>query len=238
MTALVDKYRPRTLDDLLGQPWVVEQLRAFARNPFPCAFLFEGETGCGKTSAALALAHDLGAGSDEWPELAGLYQIASGEQTGDSVRQLLRTLQLCPLRGSGWKVAVINEADYMSTSAAQIWLDALENLPPRSVIVFTTNHAGKLPRRLRDRCECYRFESSALLLRGDPQRLINRGWEMEGGLGPGPDLDELGDVADEQGNASFRRVLQRLAPRLRAGPPPAPPPAPAPRPAATANNGG
>src|SRR5262249_35995428 len=143
MTALVDKYRPRTLDDLLGQPWVVEQLRAFARNPFPCAFLFEGETGCGKTSAALALARDLGAGSDEWPELAGLYQIASGEQTGDSVRGLLRTLQLCPLRGSGWKVAVINEADYMSASAAQIWLDALENLPPRSVIVFTTNHAGK-----------------------------------------------------------------------------------------------
>jgi DNA polymerase III delta prime subunit len=34
---------------------VVEALRRFVKDPYPTAFLFEGWTGTGKTSAALAL---------------------------------------------------------------------------------------------------------------------------------------------------------------------------------------
>ena len=49
------------------------------------------------------------------------------------------TLSFRPMLGSGWKVLVCNEADRMTTSAETIWLDALEGLPPKSVIVFTTN---------------------------------------------------------------------------------------------------
>ena len=57
---LTAKYRPRTLAGLWGQPKVVEFLRRFAAHPYPVAYLFQGETGTGKTSAALALAAELG----------------------------------------------------------------------------------------------------------------------------------------------------------------------------------
>ncbi len=61
---LTAKHGPRTLGTIVGQSWVVDQLRAFVAEPFPATFLFEGEMGTGKTSAALALAHELGVDVD------------------------------------------------------------------------------------------------------------------------------------------------------------------------------
>jgi DNA polymerase III gamma/tau subunit len=219
---LADKYRPRVLSEIVGQPWAVEQLQVFVRSPAPTAFLFEGETGTGKTSAALALAADLGVDTAAGP-LGGLHQIASGEQTGESVRRVMDGLRLYTLSGSGWKVLVVNEADCMTANAAHVWLDALDRLPPRAVVVFTTNHADRLPARLRDRCERLRFESGYLALAPYMPELIARVWKGEGGKSKPPALDELGALQDAAGNLSIRRVIQALAPCLRAGTRPARP---------------
>lgn len=211
---LTEKYRPHTLTEIVGQPWTVEQLQAFVANPQPSAFLFEGGTGTGKTSAAIALANDLGVDIASGP-LGGFHEIASGEQTAESVRRVMQGLRLCTLNGSGWKVLVVNEADCMSPQAAYIWLDALENLPPRAVVVFTTNHANKLPARLRDRCECFRFESGYIALAPYLQELVAKVWRAETGRNDAPELDALGTLQDEAGNVSVRRVLQLITPLVR-----------------------
>jgi replication-associated recombination protein RarA len=221
MCNLLEKYRPRHLSELLGQPWASQQLQLFAANPYPAAFLFEGDTGTGKTSAALLLAEALGVEIDQGP-FGGLHQIASGEQTGETVRRTMESLRCRPFFGSGWKVLVVNEADAMTPNAAFVWLDALEDLPPQTVIIFTTNAAGRIPARLRDRCERLAFESSALLLRPYLQALIERIWREERCAGQCPEVEALG-VADENGNASFRRLVQKLTPHIRAGTAPAAP---------------
>src|SRR5262249_39219174 len=177
---LTDKYRSRTLTEIVGQPWAVHQLQEFVAHPVPTAFLFEGETGTGKTSAALALAHDLGVDVDGGA-FGGFHVIASGEQTGESVRRVMDGLRLHTLSGSGWKVLVVNEADCMTPNAAYIWLDVLEHLPHRTVVVFTTNHADKIPARLRDRCERFRFESGYLALAPYLPELVARVWKGETG---------------------------------------------------------
>src|SRR5262249_32261337 len=148
--------------------------------PHSVAFLFDGGSGTGKTSAALALAAELGI-KVERAEYSGLWQIASGEQTGETVRAVMDKLRVTPWEGSGWRLLIVNECDYMSYAAQMKWLDALENLPPRTVIVLTTNHAGKLAQRLRDRCEAFTFESGALLMRPDLQALAARVWKAETG---------------------------------------------------------
>jgi hypothetical protein len=226
MSSLLETYRPRSLSELLGQPWASQQLQLFAADPHPAAFLFEGDTGTGKTSAALLLAEALGVLIDQGP-FGGLHQIASGEQTGETVRRMMDTLRCRPFFGSGWKVLVVNEADAMTPNAAYVWLDALEDIPAQTVIIFTTNAAGRIPARLRDRCERLAFESSALLLRPYLQELTDRIWREQGCPGQLPEVETLG-VADENGNASFRRLIQKLTPYVRAGAVPA-----APKPVAT-----
>lgn len=211
--SLLNKYRPRTLGDVLGQAWITEQLRLFLEAPHANAFIFAGDTGTGKTSLALALAEALGVPIDE-AEMGGLYQIASGEQTGESVRKVMDALWKRPFMGSGWRVLIVNEADAMTANAAYTWLDTLEHLPPQSVVIFTTNAAHKIPARLRDRCEVYAFESG-LLLRPALQELAEKVWQAETGRDDCPDVEAFGPLFDETGAASFRRLLQLMTPYIR-----------------------
>lgn len=226
--ALTEKHRPRTLADLAGQADAVRQLGAFLDAPHPVAFLFDGPTGVGKTSAALALANDLGVDPD-W----GLHRIGSGEQDGEAVATALRALRFVA-PGSGWKMILVDEADFMSQKAAQLWLSALEDLPPRSVIVFTTNHVGRFPDRFMDRLERITFRSDGETLLADAQALVSRVWAEETGRSDAPSVAALPGLVDSCGHLSFRRVVSALAPLVRearrraAAPPVAPPAAPVP----------
>ncbi len=212
---LVEKYRPRDLSGVAGQSWIVQQLRGWLEAPHAGAFLFSGATGTGKTSTAVALARELGVNVDD-AFFGGLNQIASGEQTGDSVRVAMRQLYQSALSGSGWRVLIVNEADIMTPGAAAVWLDALENLPPRAAVVFTTNSHTKIPQRLRDRCEHFQFESSALLLRHDLQTFAARVWRAETGRADCPPVADFGPLTDDNGDASFRRLLQLMESAVRA----------------------
>jgi hypothetical protein len=215
---LTERWRPRTLDDLAGQDQVVRVLGKFAANPYPAAFIFEGETGTGKTSAAWALAAAVGCDVDARPpEFGGVHVIASGEQTADTIRDLDRRLHLSPFTGSGWKVCIVNEADRMHPAVETIWLDRLESLPPRTVIVFTTNFASKLSQRFRDRCTRLAFES-------DPSKLGLAAYELLASIWRGeaqadPDMSAIARIVEsstEDGQFSFRRAVQLLTPMLLA----------------------
>src|SRR5262245_3924 len=222
MDSLLTKYRPKTLKDVLGQPDVVRALALYAQAPYSAAMLFHGESGVGKTSAAYALARDLGCDVDEGP-LGGFHEIPSGEMDAAAVRDHLGRLTLGTLFGSGWRVLVANEADRMSKPAETIWLDGLEHLPARSTVVFTTNQPERLSPRFRDRCEVYAFESDPDRLQPALQALARRVWKAEGLKGKPPGLDCLGMPtlgSLETMHASFRLALQqvgRLVREARAG---------------------
>jgi replication factor C small subunit len=211
--SLTDKWRPRYLADLVGQPGAVAALSAFVADPCPCAFLFAGDTGTGKTSAAYCVARELGCGLEQH-EFGGVWEIASGEQTADSVRTTLRQLWNIPFySAAGWKVLIVNECDRMSPAAETVWLDALEDIPPHTVIIFSTNYPDKLSDRFADRCETVRFESAWSKIKAAVQDHLRRVWQTETGRVDDPPL-RLCDVV-ENDRASFRRALQRLAPLVR-----------------------
>ncbi len=213
---LTERYRPRCLDELRGQPEAVAFLRQFVEAPYPVALLFSGETGTGKTSAAVALAGELGCDVDR-DGFGGVHQIASGEQNAEAVKATYDLMWQTPMFGSGWKVIILNEADRMSPAAETIWMDRLEALPPRTVVVFTTNYPEKLSRRLRDRCIELPFTSSAEDLGGEARELIRMIWRAERGTNPSTKIVEaLAHRATVDGSLSFRRLVQGIQVALAA----------------------
>ncbi|HLN27599.1 MAG TPA: AAA family ATPase [Gemmataceae bacterium] len=217
MESLLLKYRPRSLANVLGQEESTRALSMFVQAPYPTALLLHGESGTGKTSAAYALACELGCAIEEG-ELGGLHEIASGEMDAQAVRERLNSLRLRPLFGSGWKVCICNEADRMTQGAETIFLDGLEHLPAHCVIVFTTNAPEKLTRRFRDRCEAYAFAGDAGTLQPHIRKLAGEIWRAEVGRGACPGLDELGmpTLGDpDTMHASFRTALQQLSRYIR-----------------------
>ncbi len=213
--SLTDRYRPRTFAGVFGQPKAVKFLRSFVSDPYSTAMLLEGETGTGKTSAALALAAELGCDLDQ-NEFGGVWVIASGEQTADAVRETCRNMHTTPFNGTGWKVVIVNEADRMHAQAETVWLDRLEGLPPRTVVVFTTNHAGKLSQRFLDRCTRIAFDADAGRMGKAVRGLLLQLWTAETGQASGP-LDLIDRIVADSiidGKVSFRRAIQLMTPVL------------------------
>lgn len=180
------------------------------------AFVFAGPTGVGKTAAARALAFELGCDANE-AELGGLCEIASGRQDGRAVDDLLRQLRLRPLFGSGWRVAIINEADSMTSQAEAIWLDGLEHLPMRVVVVFTTNRPEKLTDRLTSRCEVCQFDGTSDEFITELHSFVREVWKLETGKQLRVMPADIGRFDLASGEYSIRLALQQIAPYVRSG---------------------
>ena len=198
-----EKYRPKTLDGLYGQFEAVMCLREYVETPYPEAFLFEGDTGTGKTSAAMALANELGVDM-KW----NFHKIESGTADAKAVEEAVNSMRYSVGQG-GYRMILVDEADTMTAKAKEMFLSVLEEIPGRNVIVFTTNHPDRMPRRFLDRCMRVKFSSDPILLRQDAEALLAEIWTAEGMPGQPFQIQDNPDVIVD-GALSFRRVVQAV----------------------------
>ena len=133
--SLCDRYRPANLSAIVGNAGAMRTLHAFASRPFPSAWLLEGPSGIGKTSAALAVAGALASGPD-------LLHMIGPDVTADSLRAVWDTLRLASWKPGGWRVLVIDEADGMTRTAQVLALRFLESIPPRAIVILTSNEGA------------------------------------------------------------------------------------------------
>ena len=220
--ALTERYRPAKLAELVGQEEAVAVLAAFVAEPYPTAFIMSGESGTGKTSAAWALAAELGCNiASEPPEWGGVHSIPSGELNVDTIKAVWGGLWQTPFDSArGWRVLIINEIESLNGQAERLFLDRLEDMPPNTVVVFTTNALASLRARFVDRCigGVLEFRGAADDLAEPARGLARSIWRQEtGGEIPTDVLEKVIQRATSAGRLSLRRVVQHLTPLLAKG---------------------
>lgn len=221
------QYRPQTLPAIAGQPRATAFLSGcldrLTASAGCAAFVLHGPPGTGKTTAAWAIARQVGCDLEQ-VELGGVVEIASGQQDGRAVMDLAASFRLRPMTGSGWRVAIVNEADAMTRQAEFVWLDVLENLPPRVVVVFTTNSLANMSERFLSRCQPVEFVASGQDSEQAVESLVLSILEAEG-LPTPPTLAGFGRV---DGRVNYRLAVQQAYRYALTSEQPSPPPPPAP----------
>lgn len=173
--ALYRKYRPGTLDELIGQDHVVEPLRrALANDRVHHAYLFSGPRGCGKTSSARILARSLNCVQGPTPDPCGVCNScvdlapngsgsidvieldAATHGLVDDARDLREKAMYAPA-ASKYKIYIIDEAHQLGPGAANALLKLIEEPPPHLRFVFATTEPEKIIGTIRSRTHHYGF---------------------------------------------------------------------------------
>lgn len=184
---LARKYRPQTLEQLVGQEVLVKTLtQGIERGRLPQAFLFHGIRGVGKTTTARILAKALncvgldGQGGPTPNPCGGcssclaiaedrhldVVEMDAASHTGvDDVREVIEAARYKAVNGR-YKIYIIDEVHMLSKSAFNALLKTLEEPPPHVKFIFATTELRKIPDTVLSRC--MRFDLSRI----DPKALL------------------------------------------------------------------
>ena len=132
-TSLTEKYRPKTLQDLVLSPQhgLAASLE-FCRSPYASAWLHHGKSGLGKSSLAEIMARVAS-------NPLCIHRYAGPDLTSDIVRSLTAAFTTRPLCGGFYSI-VVHEADCIPRLAQVRLLDLLDRLKECHAVVLLTSN--------------------------------------------------------------------------------------------------
>jgi len=150
-----EKYRPRSLDDIVDQEEIVNRLKSFVKTQNVPHCIFAGPPGTGKTTAALCLAHDLyGEGYREH-----MMELNASDERGiNVVRETVKTFARTRSIGEvAFKMLILDEADNMTSDAQQALRRTMERYTETARFILIANYSGKIIEPIQSRCAPFRF---------------------------------------------------------------------------------
>lgn len=152
----VEKYRPATLDEVVGNHDIIDRLRVVAANGNMPNLLLAGPPGCGKTTAIAALAKQtLGAQFKN----AVLELNASDDRGIDAVRSKIKMFAQTKvtLPQGRHKIVILDEADSMTSAAQQALRRTIELHANTTRFALACNMSSKIIEPIQSRCAVIRF---------------------------------------------------------------------------------
>ena len=169
------KYRPKNLDELVGQEIVSLTLKqALLTAKIAPAYLFSGPRGTGKTSSARIFAKSLNCLSFDQPNplpcgqcslcqdiskgnALDIIEIDAASNTGvENIREIIERSRFAPTQAR-WKVYVIDECHMLSTAASNALLKTIEEPPDKVVFILATTNPERVLSTIQSRCQKYDF---------------------------------------------------------------------------------
>ncbi len=150
-----EKYRPKSLGQMVNQKDIVERLASFVKSRNVPHCIFAGPPGTGKTTAALCLAHDLYGEAYR----GNLMELNASDERGiNVVRETVKTFARVRTLGEiPFKILVLDEADNMTSDAQQALRRTMERYTETCRFVLIANYSGKIIEPIQSRCAPFRF---------------------------------------------------------------------------------
>lgn len=171
---LYRKYRPQTLEEIVGQAHVKKALtNAIELNKVAHAYLFTGPRGTGKTSTARILAKSLNCVEGPTIHPCGkcpscldiinstpidVIEIdAASNRSVNDAQNILEKIQYAPVNGK-YKIYIIDEVHMLTTQAFNALLKTLEEPPENVVFILATTEVHKVLDTIKSRCQRFDFK--------------------------------------------------------------------------------
>ena len=165
-TVLARRLRPQTLQEVVGQPLVIQAIQnALDNNTLHPVYLLTGTRGIGKTTLARVIAKSLNCEKGPHPCLKcdtckmiqngaypDLYEIDAASRTKvEDTRDVLEHIQYLPQMGKK-KVYLIDEVHMLSQHSFNALLKTLEEPPEHTQFILATTEPEKIPKTVLSMC--------------------------------------------------------------------------------------
>jgi replication factor C small subunit len=154
MEIWTEKYRPKTLSEIISQKHAVERLKAWAAKGSVPNMLFAGPAGVGKTTAALALARDLF--GENWRH--NFQETNASDERGiNVVRGRIKDFAKVRPIGSRFKIIFLDESDALTPEAQQALRRTMEMFASTCRFILSANYSSKIIEPIQSRTAVFRF---------------------------------------------------------------------------------
>jgi replication factor C small subunit len=150
-----EKYRPKSLSEVIGQKHVTERLKSWVKAGNIPNMLFAGPAGVGKTTTALCLARDLF--GEHWKE--NFQETNASDERGiDVVRGRIKDFAMMKPLGSDFKIVFLDEADALTPEAQQALRRTMEKFAGVCRFILSVNYSSRVIEPIQSRCAVFRFK--------------------------------------------------------------------------------
>ncbi len=155
---LDEKYRPKTIKEIVGQPHLQTQLENMVQTGKIPHLLFHGQSGVGKTSTAVALAHDLF--GKLWHYNLHIYN-ASDDRGIDFIRTKIKNLVSIVPVGVPYQIIFLDEADELTRDAQTALREIMQKHTDTTKFILSCNCSENIILPIKDRCIVLTFNPIA-----------------------------------------------------------------------------